>query len=734
MKIVQERLAPDGYESRLPQALTGPLRAVVARMLEKDRSLRFRNCQEFLVSLDAALVEPAKIPVDSPPHPPKMDPPPMIGRQRSLSDCFAWDESACAAPGGGIVAWDRTNGDQVSITRLDLTHSAHFIAGVKRKVGRLAAFNAEALALPTVETFSEGCVLVERLPDGCVLGAALRRHGPVALKCSAPLLEEIAQAVDTAASAGIDARPLDQTILVGLTEESDVDWLQARPCVRLEWDGKTEAPVAPSLTAVPVTSTPVQAFAALVYFATGGRRVQDRSFYSGAGYIPIPGLNAASNHTLAKHLSGEAEPFDCRSFLRSLLRDEGLPASILQRTAKLARLEQGYPLPDPLREGAKPCETQTDENMPEIQPPPQSAVSRRHKPWFVSAAALLVLGVGGWAVWNRSGTKTDLNAPSKLATPSTNLAAIAALKEAGLMWDEATKTVKAATAKGKRIKDLESVSMVLEELRPVRIDLDGCDRLMSFDGIQEINSIQEISLNCVSKGPKLDDLDALAGLTSLKSLNLENCNELKDVEGLKKLTTLKHLNLRGCSNLVSLNAVANLTSLEFLDVRLCLKLRSWEFLKNLSRLKSLDVRDTGNEFPDLKDLTMLENLGAKMRYTNDFKAFLSFPSLKSLALAGCDRYLFGLEVLSSLKFLTSLEIEGAVQSTSGIERLTSLNILDLSRCRDLADVGTLEKLTGLQQLNLLNCLKISGASTTRLITALPKTRIRLPNGKETTPK
>lgn len=60
MQIVQERLNSASYEARLPASLTGALRGVVARMLEKDPKLRYRTCDEFLAALDQVSAQTAE--------------------------------------------------------------------------------------------------------------------------------------------------------------------------------------------------------------------------------------------------------------------------------------------------------------------------------------------------------------------------------------------------------------------------------------------------------------------------------------------------------------------------------------------------------------------------------------------------------------------------------------------------------------------------------------------------
>ena len=54
----------------------------------------------------------------------------------------------------------------------------------------------------------------------------------------------------------------------------------------------------------------------------------------------------------------------------------------------------------------------------------------------------------------------------------------------------------------------------------------------------------------------LENVDALAGLTNITSLDLRHCKSLKNIDGLAGLTNLTSLNLAYCESLENVDALA----------------------------------------------------------------------------------------------------------------------------------------------------------------------------------
>lgn len=93
----------------------------------------------------------------------------------------------------------------------------------------------------------------------------------------------------------------------------------------------------------------------------------------------------------------------------------------------------------------------------------------------------------------------------------------------------------------------------------------------------------------LSNCDQLSDLSSLAGLASLHSLDLIGCAQLSDISPLAGLTNLLHLSLFCCDQLSDLSPLTGLTSLQSLDLYSCRKLRDLSPLIGLTSLKVLDL-------------------------------------------------------------------------------------------------------------------------------------------------
>lgn len=234
--------------------------------------------------------------------------------------------------------------------------------------------------------FVEGWAVVEQYFSGTAMQEALRRSGPVALPAIAPLLDDTAAAMDMAASCGAAPHSLEQAILEGVPGEDAVDWTAARIRVGLQL---TDAPApAAELTATPPSASPIQAFASLMYFVTGGRRIPEKALFAASAYIPIPGLGNNANRTLAAVLAGETRPPDCRSLLLTVVREEGLSPNCIHRRREHEAAGNSVP----------PAEAEPGETVQPLRSPPRL----KRPAILMAAAAVTVLGFGGWLLTRRT--------------------------------------------------------------------------------------------------------------------------------------------------------------------------------------------------------------------------------------------------------------------------------------------------------------------------------------------
>ena len=317
--IIQERLGESSCEPRLPASLTGAARAVVAKMLAKRTAERFRNCAELLEALRAALKTTAEAP-----------------RRLTFAERFVLEKAGRSYLGEVFRGTDRERELPVRVTKVYREHDAALIAKAAEKARRLSASRPPGL-VPVLEMteFAEGWVVVEQDVSGTPLADVLRREGTVALTKIAAVLYDAATGMDALRECGASPGPLEQSVLTGVPSSGAVDWAQVQIYIPVQlaepesdWTGDADV-----TSALPAAS-PLQAFAALLYLAVGGRQVRAQAFYSAAECIPIPGLNSNANRTLAACVSGESHPAGCVAFLRNILTDEGLPADSIARRAK----------------------------------------------------------------------------------------------------------------------------------------------------------------------------------------------------------------------------------------------------------------------------------------------------------------------------------------------------------------------------------------------------------------
>jgi hypothetical protein len=329
-EIVQERLSDASYEPRLPATLTGRLRSVVARMIEKSTSRRFRNCAELIEGLTEALRGAS--------------PPQTAGRPAPqpvpLADRFTLEPAGRTYLGETFRGVDRERQMRVRLTVVDKEHDAAVIANATERVHKLAAAQPPGL-VPLLEMteFAEGSTVVEEECIGPPVAEVLRREGAVPLAKMAGVLWDAACGIDAALECGAAPAPLEQAILEG-AEKLPFDWQTAQIRIPLQlvvpqddWSASAD------MTNDPQQASPLKAFASLVYLAVGGRHARSQAFYSSAACIAIPGLSSSGNRTLAACLAGESKPAGCRALLQSLFADEGLPAEGVARRAQERRLK-----------------------------------------------------------------------------------------------------------------------------------------------------------------------------------------------------------------------------------------------------------------------------------------------------------------------------------------------------------------------------------------------------------
>lgn len=321
-EIVKERLDAASYEPRLPAALTGRMRGIVARMLEKDAAKRYRSCGELLEELREVLNE--GLPAREPRHAPV-----------PLAERFTLQPAARAYLGEVFRGRDRQRQVAVRITLIYAEHTATVIEQVAQRVRTLAAAQPPGLVtLLEMTKFAEGWAVVEEDVSGLTVAEVLRREGAVSLAKVAGVLWDAATGLDAAIECGAAPVPLEHALLEGVPEQGPVDWSIVNIRIPLQLVApESDWSDGADVTNDPALASPLKAFAGLVYLAVGGRHVRTSALYSSTAGTAIAGLGSAGNQMLAACLAGESTPAGCRALLQSLCAHEGLPADGVARRA-----------------------------------------------------------------------------------------------------------------------------------------------------------------------------------------------------------------------------------------------------------------------------------------------------------------------------------------------------------------------------------------------------------------
>ena len=387
---------------------------------------------------------------------------------------------------------------------------------------------------------------------------------------------------------------------------------------------------------------------------------------------------------------------------------------------------------------------------------------RTIRPWLAPSAAVLAVILVFVAPWVQKQR------------------AISLLANAGFTWRDDGREIAAGTPKAHAIVNLHPLSAAMRRLRPASLDLRDC-ALRDVDALEELSSLESLDLAfCNSLG----NVDGLRRLTALESLNLSYCGKLDNANGLRRLRALTSLDLSGCvkveevdgllKSLVSLRSLElygcdvqedvaglrELTALTFLDLSCC-DLRTVDGLRELTALTSLEL----NVCLSLKDVDGLRKLAAltslkliRCESLRNVDGLKELTALTSLELKKCKslQNVNGLKKLSKALEVLDLSDCGSLDDVSGLKELTALKSLDLSWSKSLRNVdvlkdvtalesldlsghGSLENLAGLKELSKLRSLNLEGCrllpkqSLRELASALPNTRIILPDGPSVGP-
>ena len=261
--------------------------------------------------------------------------------------------------------------------------------------------------------------------------------------------------------------------------------------------------------------------------------------------------------------------------------------------------------------------------------------------------------------------------------------------------------------------------------------------LKSLDGLEGMSDLEELRLLV---GTGLQNIDALAGLTSLSTLIVYNNGDypyIRDLSPLYGLTQLKILDFGtyGVEDLAPLAGLTQLQELRFYGSEATYT--STEPLSGLTQLRVLSLPSMADpaSYLDLSGLSNMTELTEFSFYggVTSYAPLKNLTKLQSLSLMG--NYYDGegpgdLSAFSGLTRLTNLELSLSVNATdiTPLGNLSDLRSLYLHTEGDrlhpgLKDIGPLSRLQNLQSLTI-NSRSITDLSPLRNLTNLQTADIR----------
>ncbi len=244
------------------------------------------------------------------------------------------------------------------------------------------------------------------------------------------------------------------------------------------------------------------------------------------------------------------------------------------------------------------------------------------------------------------------------------------LPEQRLEWIDVgeSRSLRTISLRGPRLRTL--IADGCQQLRTVdvsntpnlqKLSLARVSKLEQIYGLVENTSLQDVQ---ISDAPTLTHLDGLETNFELRTLNLVNCPELTHLPNWRRLIQLQTLIIYGCRRLTALPSWM-LPSLEIIKIGGC------DAMKTLPTLA---------QFPNLH-------------------------TLKYSAFTGTDSQID----LSPAKYLQEIIINAHphLEEVLGLQHLSKLKVLDLSRCARLKKIDTLTRSSRLRQINLQGCRSLT---------------------------
>eukprot|EP00253_Pinus_taeda_P011609 PITA_11609 len=266
----------------------------------------------------------------------------------------------------------------------------------------------------------------------------------------------------------------------------------------------------------------------------------------------------------------------------------------------------------------------------------------------------------------------------------------------------------------------------LSGLRKLQVlDISRCKNVEELPGIETLVSLKELqAYDCA----KLKSIRGLAELTKLRLQTLNNLESPNDncmprLQVLKVYSTklsevsfatgvypiLKYVSLGFCNHLVEVGTLPK--TLIKLELTNCSDLRKIAGLSGLPKLQVLDISRCKNveELPDspndncMPQLQVLEVYNTKLSEVSFATGV--YPILKYVSLRFCNHLV---EVGTLPKTLIKLELTNcsSLKKIAGLSSLPKLQVLDISRCKNVEELPGIETLVSLKELQAYDCAKL----------------------------
>jgi Leucine-rich repeat (LRR) protein len=171
--------------------------------------------------------------------------------------------------------------------------------------------------------------------------------------------------------------------------------------------------------------------------------------------------------------------------------------------------------------------------------------------------------------------------------------------------------------------------LALRALRTLNLSLCSVTHLRPLSDLLDLRSLDLSS--CVEL---LDEaLTYVARLPNLQQINLQNCGLIEDVSALAALSSLRVLNLRN-TRVVCIDGLSSLPMLQSLNLVNCYHLR---MLCAMPQLETLDLKycPAAEDSHSLKAFKQLRELHVAGVYLPDFQNMVPMESLKAIYICSC---------------------------------------------------------------------------------------------------